>query len=310
MVLQLSNGKMSGIKQNEPKLFLVWDSVKSNDEGISVYEERTNTYNHYKTINNTHMKKINIGLTVVILTCIAISCNPKTSKITSEFEDHHTAQNSLDWSGTYSGILPCADCSGIETELTLNADNTFVLTTSYLGKQDTEKNTLEGKFEWNRNEVNLLGIKKGERPTTYKVEENRIRQLDMKGNIITGDLAQNYVLKKNGNLNVEDKRWKLIELNGKPIAGSAESHYLIFHSKEGRIEAKANCNVMLRDYTIKNELQLKVGQGLSTLMACPDNLEQEFGQVLSAVDNLSTDGKSLSLNKARMAPLARFELVE
>jgi heat shock protein HslJ len=244
------------------------------------------------------------------LALATISCKSKINKINTEFEDHHTAQNSLDWNGTYSGILPCADCSGIETELTLNADNTFVLTTSYLGKQDSETNTLKGKFEWNRNEINLLGIKNGERPTTYKVEENRIRQLDMKGNKITGDLAQNYVLKKNGNLNVEDKKWKLIELNGKSIEGTADSHYLIFHSKDGQIEAKANCNVMLRDYTIKNELQLKIGQGLTTLMACPDNLEQEFGQVLSAVDNLSSDGKSLSLNKARMAPLARFELVE
>ncbi|HUH46837.1 MAG TPA: copper resistance protein NlpE N-terminal domain-containing protein [Arenibacter sp.] len=250
---------------------------------------------------------------IIVLTGMAlatISCKSKINKTNTEFEDHHTAQNSLDWSGTYSGILPCADCSGIETELTLNADNTFVLTTSYLGKQDSGKNILEGKFEWDRNEINLMGIRKGERPTTYKVEENRIRQLDMKGHIITGNLAQNYVLKKNGNLNVEDKRWKLVELNGKPIAGTAESHYLIFRSKDGKIEAKANCNIMLSNYTIKNELQLKIEQGLTTLMACPDNLEQEFGQVLTTVDNLSTDGKSLSLNKARMAPLARFELVE
>jgi hypothetical protein len=44
-------------------------------------------------------------------------------------------------------------------------------------------------------------------------------------------------------------------------------------------------------------------------MACPDDLEQEFLQVISEADNLSTDGKYLSLNKARMAPLARFVVV-
>ena len=256
------------------------------------------------------MGNLKTGSILATLTFAVLSCNPKASKITPEFKDHHTAQNSLDWNGTYSGILPCADCSGIETGLTLNPDNTYVLTTSYLGKQDSGTNTLKGKFEWNGNLVNLLGIQKGERSTVYKVEENQIRQFDMNGKAIIGALAENYILKKNGNPNVENKRWKLIELNGKPITGTAENHYLIFHSKDGRIEAKANCNVMLRDYTIKNELQLKIGQGLSTLMACPDNLEQEFGQMLSTVDNLTTDGSHLSLNKARMAPLARFELVE
>jgi len=47
------------------------------------------------------------------------------------------------------------------------------------------------------------------------------------------------------------------------------------------------------------------------LMACPDqNLEKELLNVLGEADNLSTDGEYLSLNKARMAPLARFELVK
>lgn len=109
---------------------------------------------------------------------------------------------------------------------------------------------------------------------------------------------------------VEDKKWRMIELNGNPINGTAETHYIIFHSKDGRLEAKANCNVLLNRYKIRNELFLKIEQGISTMMACPDNLEAEFLQVLFQVDNLTTDGQTLSLNKGRMAPLARFELVE
>ena len=37
----------------------------------------------------------------------------------------HNAKNSLDYIGTYKGILPCADCEGIETELELNSDKTY-----------------------------------------------------------------------------------------------------------------------------------------------------------------------------------------
>lgn len=143
-----------------------------------------------------------------------------------------------------------------------------------------------------------------------KVEEGKIKQLDLKGNEIKGQLAQNYILTKNGNLDVEDKRWKLVELFGKSIKGNAETHYIIFHANDGKIEAKANCNVMLISYKIRNKYQLFITPGITTLMACPDNLEQEFAKALAQADNLSVTETSLSLNKARMAPLARFELVE
>ena len=68
-------------------------------------------------------------------------------------------------------------------------------------------------------------------------------------------------------------------------------------------------NILSNNYKIKNELQLSIEIGISTMMACPGNLEQEFSEVLNTADNISTDGKTLTLNKARMAPLARFELV-
>ena len=133
----------------------------------------------------------------------------------------------------------------------------------------------------------------------------------MQGKEITGDLAKRYVLAKNGNKEIEDKSWRLIELNGKPVTGAPERNYLIFHSKENRIEAKANCNMMRFRYTIKNRTQLKIEQGaIMTRMACIDNQEQEFLETIVRADNITTDGVNLSLNKGRMAPLARFELMK
>ena len=111
--------------------------------------------------------------------------------------------------------------------------------------------------------------------------------------------------------NVEDKRWKLVELNGEKIDESADTHYLVLHSDKNRAEAKAGCNMLNLGYELKNEFQIKFSEGISTRMACPDgNIEQEYLETLTRVDNLTTDGKTLSLNKARMAPLAIFELVE
>ncbi len=50
---------------------------------------------------------------------------------------------------------------------------------------------------------------------------------------------------------------------------------------------------------------------MSTKMAC-ENMDVEYGlsKALSAADNYSLQGDNLSLNKARMAPLARFKAVK
>lgn len=251
---------------------------------------------------------------VIAVALLTINACTNTSKKSDESAvDMHSSQISLDWAGTYSGVTPCADCEGIETELTLSADDTYKLVTTYLGTEEENNSfTKEGNFSWvdDGNSVKLDGFQEGEGSALYKVEENRVRHLDLEGNIIEGELANHYILAKEGNPAVEDKKWQLVELNGKAVEGDAENYYIIFHSEDNRVEAKANCNVLAYNYKIKNEFRVELEQGISTLMACPEgSIEDEYREVLNTVDNLSTDGETLTLNKARMAPMARFVLV-
>jgi heat shock protein HslJ len=110
--------------------------------------------------------------------------------------DIHNSQNSLDWAGTYKGITPCADCEGIETKVILNTNLTFVIQTKYLGKEDAKVFVEKGNFRWdNTGGIILLQGVKG-MPSQYKVGENRLIQLDMKGNVISGPLAEKQVLLK------------------------------------------------------------------------------------------------------------------
>ncbi|HNC64701.1 MAG TPA: copper resistance protein NlpE N-terminal domain-containing protein, partial [Chitinophagales bacterium] len=238
------------------------------------------------------------------------SCANLKNNASTETPDGHTAQNSLDWQGTYSGVLPCADCEGIETELKLNNDQTYSLTNKYLDGKNSSTDTLTGTFIWKGNNVQLERKIKDIRPDVFKVEENQVKQLDLEGKEVTGELANAYILKKNGNSEVEDKKWKLVELNGKPVSGTADTHYIIFHSKEGRLEAKAGCNMMSYEYSIKNQLQVRFTPGITTLMACQETTEDKLKAVLDKADNISVGPDVLTLNKARMAPLARFELVK
>ena len=258
------------------------------------------------------MKRIRITAVLLALTLMAstISFAQTGKRKTTKAKNQSSAMANLDWQGKYYGITPCASCDGIETTLTLTKGNNFSLTTLYIRTTQKPK-TINGKFKWKGNNIVLQNIKRGTRPTMFKVEENQVKQLNLKGKEIKGELWGAYILSKMGNTAVEDKRWKLIELNGKKVVGNAQTHYVIFHSQNGTVEAKAGCNQINNKYTIKNGLQISIKSGISTLMACPEgNIEQAFLEALANADNLSVNESNLSLNKGRMAPLARFELVK
>jgi copper homeostasis protein (lipoprotein) len=148
-------------------------------------------------------KLINIGFTCIaffLVSCNSSSSNPEAGGSRQPTNDSividgHNSANSLDIEGTYKGNLPCADCEGIETEITLNKDLTFVKRSKYLGK-DNKVFEESGSYSWNQagNTITLSSIKNA--PNQYFVGENIIQQLDMEGRKITGDLAEKYILTK------------------------------------------------------------------------------------------------------------------
>ncbi len=105
-----------------------------------------------------------------------------------------TAKNSLDVIGKYKGVLPCADCEGIETTIELKTDSSYSQEMKYLGKKDNLF-TATGKWTWaSEFVINLGSIKEG--PNRYFVAEGKLVQLDMRGKKISGALADQYELKK------------------------------------------------------------------------------------------------------------------
>ena len=130
------------------------------------------------------------------VTTEAVNLDSVAVVVDTTIVDAHNSQTALDWSGTYKGITPCADCEGIETVIVLNTDLTFVIQTKYLGKGDAKVFEEKGNFVWdNTGGIVLLQDIKG-KPSQYKVGENKLIQLDMEGKAITGALAEKYVLVK------------------------------------------------------------------------------------------------------------------
>lgn len=104
----------------------------------------------------------------------------------------HTAQNALDWAGTYSGVIPAADCPGIRVTLNLRADGTYDKSMVYLERNVAPFKT-QGTFTWLRDGLRISLVPDNEK---YFVAEGKVILLKPDGRKVTGPLAQHYELKK------------------------------------------------------------------------------------------------------------------
>ena len=151
------------------------------------------------------MKKT--ALLLAIATIVLARCKNEVQKeaaseenmdqVDSTVVDSHNAENALDWVGVYEGTTPCADCEGIKTTLELNTDNTYLLSQTYLGKYEDDPKEFgeNGSFTWKDN-GSVIVLKSGDKTIQFKVEENQVRMLDLQGDVIEGELADMYILKK------------------------------------------------------------------------------------------------------------------
>ena len=156
------------------------------------------------------MKKSIIALSIASIFLVACSKteNKKTEEKaqtsatseavaeTTSADNAHTAENTLDWNGTYKGVLPCADCESIETELELNSDKTYEIKETYLGKGDGKPFESKGSFQFDSKNLSVIELDQAGDGRKYFVAEGYLKALDLEGNEITGELADKYQLKK------------------------------------------------------------------------------------------------------------------
>ena len=113
---------------------------------------------------------------------------------------------------------------------------------------------------------------------------------------------------------ITDRRWKLIELMGKPVADSinGKDPFIVFKKEDSSYAANGGCNGLGGKFIVDEEkLRIQFKQGMSTMMACEDmTVEDGLKKVFSSADNYTVNDSILSLNKARMAPLARFRAIQ
>lgn len=151
------------------------------------------------------MNKKMIYFAMAAAVALTTSCNGK--KTVSADADHDStsvadttvAGENVDLTtvaGTYEGTLPAADCPGIKTVLTINADSTYELKQDYIERKDGHDEASGVLQVLNGNVLMLVRPSSGEH-TFYKVKDSKsIVMTDSLGNEAEGEMAKLYVLKK------------------------------------------------------------------------------------------------------------------
>ncbi|MCF6132563.1 copper resistance protein NlpE N-terminal domain-containing protein [Flavobacterium wongokense] len=284
---------------------------------------------------------------LLLLFVLTIGCQKQTVKKEDAASLTHNAKNSLDYIGTYKGILPCADCNGLETEIAINENSTFSIKTKYQGKGD-KLYVQKGHFTWNKkgNTIILTDVKNG--PNQYFVGENTLTQLDLTGKKITGKLAEEYKLFKQpadtskletveehnaatvdlnsrmstttviqkvnpavGKYTLAETKWKLVSLKNKKIIQKGEKVYFLkLNSKDNRFTAFAGCNSIAGNYVMPTFDTIDFSDVIMTRMACPDmTIEDQFGAMLVQVVNYKVDQNILTFFGEGRKVIARFEAI-
>jgi uncharacterized lipoprotein NlpE involved in copper resistance/heat shock protein HslJ len=294
-------------------------------------------------------------LLLIALTSVLFSCQKQTENQPSAQdsiakmdslvkEAAQQARKSLDYIGTYKGVLPCADCEGLATVLCINENNTYKLQTRYLGKGDKVFEQ-KGTFSWDDKGVKIILNDIKNAPNQYFVGENKVTQLDLSGKLITGKQALQYVLSKQNtevqtdvvehsnttkvNLNnrmeaqtvikkvnpavgkatLAETRWQLMTLNGKVVKQTGNKAYFIkLNSNDGRFTAYAGCNNISGSYVMPTAFGLSFSKAVMTRMACSNmELETRFAKILEQTDRYSLKDNILKFQKGKTTVLATFE---
>lgn len=214
-----------------------------------------------------------LALTLGVTGCVPRKeADPNTA---SRPDAAHTSRNALDWAGVYEGALPCPDCAGTTTRLTLRRDETFELATTPV---NAPSRVVRGRFTWQAdgNAITLDAAGGGQQ---FVVGEGRVALLEAGAAPGWPQPAQRTlklvppVPVPSLHSTLESHRWTLAsatDAKGRPIAGlpGAKDRPVVFSFADGRLNIEGGCNRSFGGYQIDGEGRLVVGRMASTMMAC------------------------------------------
>lgn len=119
-----------------------------------------------------------------------------------EEAEHAAHQNHLDKSqefhGVFYGFIPCNDCNGIKTTLSLKNNNNYLIVTQP-ARESSREFFEKGKYTWDdeTQTVTLTPRNNDADPRKYFIkDEGTLIQLNSDGKQVTGESADRYILRR------------------------------------------------------------------------------------------------------------------
>ncbi len=100
-----------------------------------------------------------------------------------------------DYLGTYTGMLHCADCEGMETTIKLDYESEFTIQSIPVGRSAAKPKNQKGLYSVQTHGA-ILTLLEVDPPNRFQIGDNILYPLDPEGNRISGDQAGKYFLKK------------------------------------------------------------------------------------------------------------------
>ncbi|HWS73983.1 MAG TPA: copper resistance protein NlpE N-terminal domain-containing protein, partial [Quisquiliibacterium sp.] len=240
------------------------------------------------------------------------------------------SRNSIDWAGVYEGVLPCADCPGIQTRLTLHRDETYELSTLHAGR-DSAARVVRGRFSWHPS-GNAITLEKQHGAQQFMVGEGRLALLQAGAAPSWPQPAQRVLQRVAAaptaglQRTLESHRWTLTSATGgqgQRIEGlpAGDGRPIVLGFAEGRLNIEGGCNRIFGGYRIDGESRLVVSRMASTMMACEPaamRVDTVLSELLAASAKIeltpgaepvmrlvTADNSTLSF-QGRMTPEARY----
>jgi heat shock protein HslJ len=205
---------------------------------------------------------------------------PSSEPTPAPVVDMHTSRNSLDWAGTYEGLLACADCAGIHTQLTLAQDGGFEIVARRLVR-DAAPTSERGQFTWEpAGNVIVLGTAGAEQ--RFAVGEGRLLRLEAGQTqpawqraeaVLLQSPAAGHGTRQGLGETLEDHRWLLVNATDATnqrldaLFPDPERSFE-FEFAESRLHVHGGCNGLRGAFLIDADELLEVTGGMSTMMAC------------------------------------------
>jgi copper homeostasis protein (lipoprotein) len=254
------------------------------------------------------MKNINGWVLALFISIVggAIGCQgPNNATVAKQAKvSGDNSRNALDWNGTYVADLPCADCPGIRSVLTLMDDEHYEMRWVYLERGDSvfvEK----GTFTWDST-GSIIQLSEGAQQT-YQVGENQLFHLDGDGKRITGDLASHFIFNKK-EIGFNHTPWRLVQVNNVLRSDYPTSQDPYIQFLEERVVGSGGCNRISGTFQTHNTNGLTFGAIVSTRMACPEmQLEFLVHKAMEQVTSYNLKENHLLLSDADGNVIMQFE---